>query len=33
MDREMRMLFGMGMLLWQLENWTEISFWIIGILF
>ena len=33
MDREMRMLFGMGMLLLQFENWTEISFWIIGILF
>jgi len=30
---DLRLLFGMGLSLWQLENWTEVSFWIIGILF
>lgn len=32
MESELRLLLGLVVLYWQLENWSELSFWMIEML-
>ena len=33
MESDLRLLLGLVVLYWQLENWSAISFWMVGLIF